>query len=133
MMSNETARALVIAVREVAAANPDKIYIKETDAHGYSSCLYTHKDGSPGCLIGQGLAKLGIKVSHDETRNTEGIDSSNGCWPELEADDEDQAYEEVSVLVNWLSAAQGHQDVGYPWSEAVAEADAHYPSVQAYV
>lgn len=100
------------AVREIAAENPDFVYQQTViDNGGNRDCVYFDEDGCPSCLIGHGLAKLGV-VKEDM------VDSSN-----FMAVGQLFGASHGAESVRWLSDVQFFQDGGYPWGKAVESAD----------
>jgi hypothetical protein len=111
--SNVHASNLIMAVRDIAKAEPNRVYTKTGTA-----CLYKptkQADGKvKGCIIGEALIRTGI--------------STNGL-----------KFERISVLLSekhiiinerqasWLSAVQTWQDIDHSWGEAVEYADSVAP------
>jgi hypothetical protein len=105
---------LADAVRRIAAEFPGCTYDAEIDGIG-NSCVY-FKQGCASCLIGRGLAALGVKFEDiSEYNNQTQIDS---LVVELFRSDL------VNVKsLDWLLEVQSQQDKGVSWGEAVARAD----------
>jgi hypothetical protein len=112
---------LIDTVKDVAHESPDYVYDYATEGIG-RACTYFKKSGTPGCIVGHALHRMGVTLDdmmyEDET----------GC---------DRNYNEehtITDLVNaldlpigphqleWLAAVQGKQDNRQPWGQAVIEA-----------
>lgn len=93
-------------VERIASERPDFVY-KQPDHNG---CRYTHEDGSPGCLIGQGLHELGYVIAWDSGMNIGttvlGL-AARGVITGLNID------------VDWLDTVQLAQDRTRPWGECI--------------
>lgn len=103
---SEIGQKLIAEIRKAAADNPNKIV-------GVGKCIYFDVRGAPSCLVGYGLAALGV-TSLGGLDNVEPFDN---IYPSLfggELDDEE---------ASWVQAVQDHQDNQLGWSEAVALAD----------
>lgn len=104
-----TAGRALLLLREVVAGQEDFIY--RTDG-AESVCVY-FRSGQPSCLVGHVLAKAGFPPLSDEDENNwAGVESAT--LPEWFAD-----FRAVGVL----AAAQGDQDLGLPWGEALTSAE----------
>lgn len=106
-LSEIKASELAEKVREIALADPDHLYV----ADGLSGrCAYYHAE-EPGCIVGWGLAALG--VSADEVGNY----------------NEGYGVQSLPLLVDgtdhteWLSRVQASQDQNTQWGRAVEAAD----------
>lgn len=117
--------ALIKAVRAVAAEKPDYRY--DIDEQG--QCTY-QRHGKPDCIVGQGLARIGVPVSDlaafDACGDTPRPAASEGI---LSADIDTiltRAYglSRYDEDVRWLSLVQQNQDSGQTFGEAVRNADA---------
>lgn len=103
---------LVQKVREIAAANPDFIYRPVKDESGlFPRCSYS-RNGQASCLIGQGMAALGVSIEVLEQLDEEG--KSVGL---IYSGDESQD-------IQWLDEVQAYQDSQMPWGRAIENADA---------
>jgi len=105
--------ALVAAVRAIAAEHPDFCYRHNGDG---TSCLYkpTPRNGRvTGCLIGEGLRRIGVSTAGLDKRALVGIKNLLRRVG-LAA----QFPEEAS----WLSDVQSNQDRGHTWGDAVRTA-----------
>lgn len=101
-------------VRAVAAEHPDFVYEMPLIDGVNNGCVYFDEDGSPSCLIGQGLARLGFNAedfSHDGN-NGMAIDDLLSHWNLASLSES-----------RWLSDVQMIQDDGENWSYAVRAAD----------
>ena len=101
-------------VKKVAAEQPDKVYEKPGD-----TCAYEF-DGKPSCLVGHAMFRLGVPL--DVIRLCDNHGAIEHALDEVptefdESGDEERVYR---ALLGW---AQGAQDSGKPWGEAVAEAE----------
>lgn len=127
-----TALGLKAACREVAADRPGFKYeprpwILEDGTDGSTMGRYTEQDGTPGCIIGQGVyyitgetvdeAAMGGGVCHVRWADALGVDMNK-------ADDNYRAWQ-------WLCALQAFQDFRHTWGEAVKRADEGYAVEQA--
>lgn len=107
---------VIKAVREVAAEQPDHVYRKPDDA---SNCHYVDRDNGdrvPGCLVGQGLWKVGLidgSLFDDYDVNGAGV---AGILDYVQIDC-------LPIQSEWLERVQNRQDAGATWGEAVAYAD----------
>lgn len=116
---SELGQQLIAIVRRKAAENPDFVYLPEgriVDGEEFEhTCQYIHRDGSPGCLIGQALFEAGlIDASLYERPDNSGaffdlVDTF--AWPIDQRE------------VDWLRRVQWYQDKRRPWGEAAQYAD----------
>jgi hypothetical protein len=106
MIEAVTVEDLEQAVREIALEDPDYVYDRP-----YGGCVYFDKDGCPSCLIGHGLAKLGITPERVGGYNNSGVGGLS--------------YEDIIVGedIKWLMDVQDQQDAGEFWGNAVRFAD----------
>lgn len=123
---------VVAKIREIAAVNPDRIYVPTGQELGYVSeykvdCMYVHdKDGKAvaGCLIGQALHALGVPLGYlrtcEHTDATSVLDRLNLI-----------PYDFLSGNALWVVVVQRYQDEGKPWGECVSLADSHVALVNA--
>jgi hypothetical protein len=117
---------LIQAVRDIAAENPEFVYKQHYDNGGGISCLYTLADGTPDCIIGRAMARIGQPLPPQDPNGGNActlLNSSVGHWG---------VHEEAPLFgnrdkVQWLTVVQSHQDNGVTWSHAVSEADRLYP------
>lgn len=101
----------------VAKRGADYVYIKEPDE---TACRYTRKNGEPGCIIGAALAELGYTGD-----NTVSISySRNGPAQEILRN----LNAPVSVGLA-AQRAQGAQDIGKCWGDALSRYEAILASV----
>jgi hypothetical protein len=115
---------LIQAVRDTAAENPDFVYTQHPE--GSITCLYTLEDGTPDCIIGRAMARIGQPLPpQNPAGGNECTLLNNGVctWGRYE---EDPLYGDRNKL-NWLATVQGNQDGGFTWEYAVQEADRQYP------
>jgi len=125
---------LVNAVREVAAERPDFIYKRRTYTNHEKVCVYTEPDGTPSCIIGVALARVGDPVpSWDEDRfYSPSVDREltifgTRVWLDyFGIDNIWNESDEVRSRIHWLNYLQNQQDNGATWSEAVEWADRNY-------
>lgn len=106
---------LIAEVRKVAESNPNYVYYGEKAQNmGAFGCSYLadafgDRDGQP-CLIGQALRNLKITVpkSHEHTDIASLLKE---CEIDVVISDSED--------VKWLQRAQGRQDSGYSWGQAI--------------
>lgn len=111
---------LIEAIRATAANDPDRV-MRDGGA-------YWNLDGTPCCLVGHGLASLGLLpplqgndreefIELDEHWNYEGFTAllNKGGLPGLEDLDD------IEIL--WIREAQIHQDEERTWGRSVELAD----------
>lgn len=107
-----TARQVAEKAIELADQNPHFVY-KQPEVHGMEMCLYVDPaDPTKGhCLFGQALVALGVPTVtlrlHERRGVERVIDDLLGVTMGHE-------------LVMELAHAQGQQDYGEPWADAVA-------------
>jgi hypothetical protein len=123
-------RAIAL-VREVVAGNEDHIYEYKPDLvggddGGPSACVYEY-NGSADCLIGQALYKAGAPIEVLRRLNECGAIYSHMVKPLLEEFDIFLTPQAIDVF----SAAQGCQDQGDTWGEALRVAERRYSSIEA--
>lgn len=106
MLTPVDATELRAVVEGIAEANPEFIYIPEDG----ESCLYTHSNGEPGCIIGRGLAEMGSQIPYDHDWNFGTVVDSLIHHGLIVGDWEDRL---------WLQTVQSEQDYRTPWGEAV--------------
>ncbi|ORL77804.1 hypothetical protein A5N75_08210 [Prescottella equi] len=107
-------RALVAAVRELAAEKPDFVY----EAPGRGECKYVHRTPEGhlvgGCIVGQAALKVGMPIE---------------VLAELDDSEEPQVefsfrqFELGALALRWLHQVQFKQDLGERWGSAVLAAD----------
>jgi hypothetical protein len=111
-------RAVELAREVVAEFGEDYLYPEdhkrgEIERDGISSCVYVH-DGKPSCLVGQILHKHGVSLE-DLAAN-----EFQGAWSVSER------YAGADYHAKFfLDVAQGKQDSGMSWGEAVRLAVEH--------
>lgn len=108
------AEELERAIREVAAESPGYVYKRAFVDDGPPICAYFDGDGCPSCLVGQGLARLGVTLGSLRGLNAVGVSALF----------EDELIETGAVPERWFTVLQDAQDFGNPWGEAVKMADA---------
>lgn len=118
---------LVQAVRELAAERPDFVYKSDPYREG-PGCLYTLADGTPDCIMGCAMARIGQPLPPQKV----GTHEANECT--LLNEDVYTWYGALgvgaeSVTMKWLASVQNHQDNGYTWEAAVREADARWGKI----
>lgn len=106
--------SLVNAVRSLAEKSPDNIYMPAVRGE---KCKYSSgqcKDGSCGCIVGQGLAAIGLNPADFEDDNgrppsaAKIVGDCSNVW---------------SKPASWLRRVQYYQDQGKTWSRAIILAD----------
>lgn len=95
-------------VEQIAALRPDFVY--EWPLEGNGSCLYTHANGEPGCIIGHGLAELGYHIPYEDEDNVGTGVSTLYAMGIIIGSMDDR---------NWLIKVQNEQDCGISWGRAV--------------
>jgi hypothetical protein len=112
-------------LREVVAEQPDYVYAapQHMARPNVESCFYVHADADstnirPGCLVGAVLYRLGVPL--ERLAAHEGTGAS--CVTSVLVNTDDRA---VAVL----DLAQGAQDKGSTWSEALAHAERVLPTL----
>ena len=117
--SNVDLGKLILAVRAIAAEQPDRIYTKDGP---YGVCLYrrtVQSDGTMrGCIIGEALRRSGW--------STTGLDSSEMGGIQFILVDVFKLHSDNRQVV-WLGRVQGEQDAGKTWANAVLAADKATP------
>ncbi|AXF51591.1 hypothetical protein CONSTELLA_101 [Mycobacterium phage Constella] len=100
---SELGQKLINEIRMVAAGNADYVC---RDANR----VYV-REGSPSCLVGHGLWRLGLIDAAFETHRLN-IGVFDSLWGKLglEIDEEE---------VEWVQLVQERQDTGRTWGEAV--------------
>lgn len=102
---------LIEEMRNGAQVYPDTVY----DYEGQTCPGYTTgkaSNGQCGCLVGQALAELGVKLPPG---------SEYLPFDQLQ---EDLGLPGTKVQEGWVYFVQREQDNGVPWAKAVANADA---------
>lgn len=109
-----TAQEIEAAVRAVAEENPNTVYEQPVcDSVGNTACAYFDSDEEPSCLIGQGLARLGLEAADfTDGNNYAAIAELLNTWDGTPATE-----------TRWLSDVQYRQDQGMTWLAAVQYAD----------
>lgn len=102
-MTQVSPAAVVPIVRSIAEAQPEFVY-----STGDGSCHYVPVDNMPGCIVGQALEALGIKVDELGGSGVNGLD----VWTAEASDD-----------LRWLMYVQQAQDMAMPWGKAIELAD----------
>jgi hypothetical protein len=118
-----TVKQLAAAVRKAALANPKYVYSIAVDGYK-NSCAYFKEDGTPGCIVGHGLAALGI--SKDLVEDGVNTIDSDAILKYLGLARGETTYDSL-----WLSLVQNNQDSGQPWLKAVEIADINTPMLMA--
>lgn len=99
----------------VSQVPEDYVYINpegRSAASGPIGCEYASRDGSPSCLVGHVLHRLGLPVYHSETQPGQGWAVTWGF---------EHPHEEhfTPEAVSRLARVQSRQDQGTPWREAI--------------
>jgi hypothetical protein len=113
------AEKLIQAVREIAAERPDFVYPAQSRSDG-PTCYYTTEDGSPDCIIGHAMARIGQALPAQRRRDWNECHLLNysvreGGWPYV--------LNTTQENLLWLGWVQHYQDSGYTWAAAVESAD----------
>ena len=123
-----TGDQIITEMRRLAKENPGYVYGNEYSDQG---CLYYDaKKNCGACLVGQALFNLGANVRVlDESMYTPSFKSLARNWNELSAE-HDVNFDFTQLTdrqINWISDAQGNQDTGSTWENALIGADHWYP------
>lgn len=108
--------ALEAAVRDLAAAYPDAIYVGIDDSHG-SKCYYTrgdvdHGPATEGCIIGHALVRIGIDPQTVRKLDTDMLPIAHILGTRLGRSP-------------WFTVVQNRQDDKHTWQYAIKAADAN--------
>lgn len=107
-------RALVAAVRELAAESPEFVY----EAPVGEFCKYVHRTDEGhligGCIVGQAALKVGVPIEKLQSFDSWDDGSAGNAFSEFSISPE---------VLNWLQRVQESQDAKSPWGDAVAHAD----------
>lgn len=98
------------SLRRLAEGDPDFIYLRP-DGRAVGTCYYFHGQ-EPGCIVGHILAEYGVRGDDMLESNWLGVGEL------VEAGVLDLSLRSTALL----NRAQGSQDAGYTWGEAVAVA-----------
>jgi hypothetical protein len=108
-------------LRTVVAERPDYVYAAPADQDDTrASCFYVHgagEDAQPGCLVGHVLYRHGVSL--DDLAAHEGAGAHDVTTALVDLMGEPDAVRET---LGALLEAQGQQDDGATWGEALAEA-----------
>lgn len=101
------------ALRALAAEHPNRV----TGGSEFP-WLYTNWDGSPGCLLGHMLERLGLpRPAYDDTENGNiFVPGSMGLWLQTHGVEVPPADDDVWFHLRWIQVAQ---DEGHEWADAV--------------
>lgn len=127
ILNLEAVRTAALAALE---AEGDHVY--EYPREEQTACSYTTPEGGASCLVGHVIARLEPEIlpalTEAEWIKDEGLsftdvaafgaDSLNLSQNRFGSDKEYS-----NAALTWLSTAQGKQDIGTAWSEAIKEAD----------
>jgi hypothetical protein len=120
---------LVAKTREIAAAQPKKVY-QRLDVFGnhndaLPNCVYVEEMPGgqliPSCILGHAFVDLGVDPEVLKTENLN-EDDQEIVAVLMDLGYEFDRYEDERVA--WLRSVQGSQDIGTAWGAAVSEADA---------
>lgn len=108
-------------VIELADANPEKVYKREVDPHGYASCSYVHEGDVPGCIVGHALIQLGVtpKAIRKAGVNNSGVFSAMNALGIRDVSFFDPKAGCYIGLSGSIGVAQSNQDAGFTWGSAV--------------
>ena len=101
-------------VKRVAAEQPDYVYDKPD-----GNCSY-EVGGKPSCLVGHAMFRLGMPL--DLIRRCDRAGAIGHVLDEF-GGEFDESGDDKGVYRTLLVWAQGGQDSGLPWGEAVSEAE----------
>lgn len=100
------------ALRDVAAENPDYVYVYPGWREGErAACFYEH-DGESGCIFGHAVARLGCNVEQVFPGNSGGIRNHLILW-----------YGDRPGRYGRFAQVQLLQDMGKPWGIAIQALD----------
>ncbi|MEV2222668.1 hypothetical protein AB0E01_22650 [Nocardia vinacea] len=109
--------ALEQAVRDIAAENPDFVYVAPGDD---DTCVYVDENGCPSCIIGQAAARIGVPIA-----TLQSWDSGESGAPSINIGSIlRDAYGMDDHRAFWFATVQWRQDKGGRWGMAVSIADA---------
>lgn len=110
----------VLVALEAAVAERGADYVYDYGSTPSGNCVYVGSDGTPSCIVGVALSKLGVSV---ETLKAEGQTGAAGGRTPFNAiaigSRSDLAALLTPAAVNVLAAAQFRQDSGESWGEAL--------------
>jgi hypothetical protein len=97
------------------------VYNYETEGIGMA-CTYFKKNGTPGCIVGHALYRMGVTLDDMRYEDEVGYECSYN--------EEKTIIDLVELLklpidgdrLSWLRAVQNEQDTGTPWGKAVIKA-----------
>lgn len=114
---SEIGQKFIAEVRNVAASNPDLVYVAPGPEPGPvegNDCVNVYA-GQPSCIIGHGAWNLGLIDASFEhaNENAGGLYAlTKFCQVVLDANE-----------ARWLAWVQGSQDAGHSWAQSVLYAD----------
>lgn len=88
------------------------------------ACQYV-RSGAPSCLVGHALVSLGVPLNRLASFDLQYANSAKAVLDTLYAEaiiDFENAGEELDEIETFLMAAQGKQDEGFTWGEALTAA-----------
>lgn len=104
-------------VIKLANERPDYIYPAQCDEHN-KKCFYIASGDVPACIFGEAMARLGFDVPEwCEGTNIATVLTNLGV-------------SFTSLQETWMRTVQRGQDVGTPWGEAVADANAYVDRIK---
>ena len=114
MKTEVTALELETEIRAIVQESPYTVYSTPViDNAGNKACVYFDAEGNPSCLIGHGLAKLGITLEDmSDSENLMAIAVLLNDWNSTPASE-----------TCWLRNVQAYQDCGETWDGAVKKSD----------
>lgn len=113
-------KALISAVRELAAERPDFVY-PAREIHAGPLCYYTTEEGAGDCIIGCAMERIGQPLPTQPRNGNSNCDLLNGPVSEPSWE---RALDNITEFeFGWLWRVQSKQDSGKSWSTAVREAD----------
>lgn len=122
-----TTDEVVAETKAIAAERPNYVYVPPDGKVGETtSCAYFHDDG-PGCIVGQWLARRG--VTREDLAAVVSPYSSSGETDDLNTEIGATGLCNYGVIdvpkeaLGFLITAQGQQDEGTPWGQAVKDAE----------
>lgn len=105
---------VVAEIRRLAGESPDYVYRRQ-------GCVYVEDDDAGNlvgsCIVGKALVNLGVEPEELHYEVPSRIPGA-GALLRRSVDDLER---------RWIDEVQYRQDLGYAWSESIANADEEYP------
>ena len=118
-MSKYIGLLLIDRVRQIAESDPGHVYERPArEGCMMGACQYVYQ-GKGSCLVGHAALELGLidtDLERDSLNQSGVLELSSAKGWKIPSDQ-----------IDWLAVAQGAQDDGETWGEAVALADQEFP------